>query len=76
MKTKLTACGSCGREIAKSASRCPQCGAARSNAARLVALLVGGAVLALVAWVMWIGPMLEKGSDIDVIEQQLRGTLK
>jgi hypothetical protein len=58
--------------IAKSAAKCPQCGAAKTNAARMVAILVGGAVLALLAWAMWIGPMMRVDDDLDEIERKIR----
>jgi predicted ATP-dependent serine protease len=71
MKT-LTECKTCGARIAKSASKCPQCGASKSTLARAVAIAVGGLVLAVLFYAMWIKPTLEKMQDMDAIERQIR----
>ena len=72
MTAKLKPCKSCNAMIANSASKCPQCGAAKSNAARIVLIAVGGMVLAVLAWAMWIKPTMDQSSDLERIEQELK----
>jgi hypothetical protein len=69
---KLSHCKTCDAMIAKTASKCPQCGAVKSTAARWVAIAVVGMVLALITWATWIKPLLEKGDGLDEIERQIR----
>lgn len=40
MKSKLVACKSCGADIAKTASRCPQCGARQHQVALTACILI------------------------------------
>lgn len=48
MNTKLIPCNSCGHQIAKSASKCPSCGAARTTAPRLILIAFVTVVLVFV----------------------------
>ena len=68
----LIDCETCGAKIAKTAAKCPQCGATKGTLARTVAIVIGGVVLAVLAYAMWIKPTLEKMQDMDAIEQQIR----
>lgn len=72
MKNKLTVCGSCGGAVAKAASRCPHCGAGKTNAVRLMMLALFALVMAGLVWVCWIGPMIERIGDMDAIENRIR----
>jgi len=44
---QLTDCKACGKEIAISASKCPHCGAARTNAMRLLVLAILATIIGL-----------------------------
>lgn len=44
---KLTSCKTCGAQIAKSASKCPQCGAAKTTVARMIVLVLIALVIGL-----------------------------
>jgi predicted amidophosphoribosyltransferase len=55
MNKNLKACGACGREIAKSASKCPHCGKAYTNFTRMFVLVV---IAAIIGWIFFLGPIL------------------
>jgi hypothetical protein len=58
--------------IAKSASKRPQCGASKTTLARTLAILIGGAVLAVLFYAMWIKPTLDKMGEMDEVERRIR----
>ena len=68
----MTSCKSCGAHVAKSAAKCPQCGAAKGTAARWVVIATGGLVLLLLTHVMVFRPIMEKMGDMDGIERDIR----
>ena len=69
---KLQPCKTCGAKIAKSASKCPQCGASKGTLARTLAIVAAAVVLAGVVYAMMIKPAMEKMGELDEVEQQIR----
>ena len=47
MKSKLIPCKACGKMVAKSASKCPDCGAAKTNVARMLLLVILATLIGL-----------------------------
>ena len=73
MNTKLKPCGTCGVQIAKSATKCPHCGKNFSSPAMMILLVI---VVGGVLWFAWgqhyFGGLNEMNRQMDEAEAKLR----